>query len=330
MTKHWYFSLSPDLFSRHFITKKLLKNIFGTKKIKILDVGGKGSPLWAMIKNENLPYELTVIDILKPDKYDKNYNYIQADGNKMLFSDKSFEAVISSDVLEHIPDNYKEKFISESIRVAKDLVIISAPFQSDIGDFGEHLANNFYKKLSGKNHKWLSEHFKAKLPKKSFIENFLKSKKLKFEVINSTNMEDWLTTILPNLMSEIVSFDKKNLEEFNKYFNINFYELGDFSPDGYRNFYLIPKNSDLDLKITSVFENKKDFKKILRFREMIFSFFANEIINRNKTIKDLNNLVSVKQEEINSLSKTLNEVYNSKAYKLSQTLRRLKKLPTKK
>lgn len=323
----WYYSLPPDAFSRYFIIESALKKIFGTKPISILDVGGQDNSLWAMIKNDNLPYDLTVLDILPANESSKNYHYIKGDALKMKFSDNSFDTVISTDVLEHIPDNSKEEFIRQCLRVAKDLVIIAAPFHSDDSHYGEQLANNFYKKLSGRDHKWLSEHFKANKPGKEFMENLLKSKKLKFAFIGGNNLENWLLTILPNLLSEKILINKKKLENLNSYFNNNLFELNDFSPRGYRSFYIISKKNNINFDFITIFKNKNDSNKILRFKEMIIKLFAGEIIHRDKTVKDLNNLVASKQKEINNLSKTLQDIYNSKTYKLSLTLRRLKNLP---
>lgn len=323
----WYYFLPPDAFSRYFIIELVLKKIFATKPITILDVGGRDNPLWAMIKQDNLPYDLTVIDILPANQFSKNYDYTRGDALNMDFSDNSFDCVISVDVLEHIPENSKEAFINQCLRVAKDLVIIAAPFQSVETDYSEHIANDLYKKLFGRGHKWLSEHFKANKPQKEFLENLLKSKKLKFVSFGSNNLENWLLTILPNLLSEKISINKISLENFNSYFNTNLFELNDFSPRGYRSFYIIAKRNKINFEFIKIFENKKNANKILKLKEIIVNLFAEEIIRRDKIIKDLNKLVALNQKEINNLSKSLQEIYSSKTYKLSSTLRRLKNLP---
>ena len=105
-TKPWYYFLSPDAFSRYFIVKMILENIFKKKNIRILDVGGHDNPLWAMIKKDNLPYDLTVIDIIPKNKSSKNYHYIKGNAIDMNFDDESFDCVISTDVLEHIPKQW--------------------------------------------------------------------------------------------------------------------------------------------------------------------------------------------------------------------------------
>lgn len=322
----WFYALPPDAFSRHFISNLILSKIFDNKKITILDVGGKDNPLWAMIKEARLPYNLTVIDILPANKFNKDYQYVQGDATNMDFGDNSFDCVISIDVLEHIPDSSKEQFINQCLRVAKNLIIIAAPFYSMEGDFIEHLANDFYKKISGKNHKWLSEHFKANKPKKEFLEKLLSRKKLNYTSFGSNTLENWILTILPNMLSEKVSLDKKNLESFNSYFNTNFLELNDFGDTGYRSFYIIFKDKSLHFDFKKNNATKNNSEKILTFKKMVIDLLLNEIINRGKTIKQLNELVTLKQIEIEGLSKRLQMIYNLMPFKSYQIFRGLKKL----
>lgn len=47
-----------------------------------------------------------------------NYSYLQSDGTHLPFADKSFDHVICSEVLEHIPDY--EDFLKEIERITKD------------------------------------------------------------------------------------------------------------------------------------------------------------------------------------------------------------------
>ncbi|MGB7264634.1 MAG: methyltransferase domain-containing protein [Terracidiphilus sp.] len=52
---------------------------------------------------------------------------VVASATELPFEDGSFDAVVASDVLEHIPGNLRAMVISEALRVARELVIFGFP-----------------------------------------------------------------------------------------------------------------------------------------------------------------------------------------------------------
>jgi len=62
-----------------------------------------------------------------PDALSSNYQVTQADINALPFDDASFDCVICSEVLEHIPEH--EKALSELVRVLKPHgnLVVSVP-----------------------------------------------------------------------------------------------------------------------------------------------------------------------------------------------------------
>ena len=80
---------------------------------KILDVGGEGF----------LPYfiDATVVSVNVKDRE------ILYNGERLPFEDSSFDAVVSLDTLEHLPKGRRVEFCTEMVRVARDVVILSAP-----------------------------------------------------------------------------------------------------------------------------------------------------------------------------------------------------------
>jgi hypothetical protein len=105
-------------FSSYFTQIKLVK-LLGKKNILEIGVGNKTVSNY--LKNNN--FKVTTFDCdlrLKPD-------YV-GDVRKMPFKDKSFDIVLCSQVLEHIPFKYFETSLKEIKRVTKKYAVISIPY----------------------------------------------------------------------------------------------------------------------------------------------------------------------------------------------------------
>jgi len=98
--------------------KQLAKLAYG----KILDVGCAGRP------NPYLKGDVTGLDIVPLKKLPPNYSkFVLGDCHKMPFKDKTFDTIVSGDMIEHIEN--PSAFLKEAKRVLKDdgLLIVSTP-----------------------------------------------------------------------------------------------------------------------------------------------------------------------------------------------------------
>ena len=89
---------------------------------KILDVGFAGRP------NPFLKGDVTGLDLVPIEKKPKNYSEtVVGDCHKMPFKDKTFDTIVSGDMLEHIEN--PSEFFRECYRVLKDdgVLIVSTP-----------------------------------------------------------------------------------------------------------------------------------------------------------------------------------------------------------
>lgn len=309
-----YYKTSPDGFSRYHLIKEVVKTFFKEKRIEILDIGGKQNLLFSMLKHENLPYNLTVIDVLPPDESTKDYEYIQGDACKMTFEDNQFDAVVSADTLEHIPDDKKNDLVKEAIRVSKNLIVIAAPFYTEVVDHSDHMANNFFVSLTGEDHPWLKEHFEMNKPRKKDMEDLLSIYKsdLTYTSYSSNFLENWMNNMLLHLLQ--VQYPELNelIEDINAYYNSNLSELNDFRAPGYRQFYIMTEKY-LDLtKVQPIFRSNYNptkklsyikkmstiIKKSMDLKQKVIQEKDSTIIEKDKYINDISNVIDIVKKEI--------------------------------
>lgn len=239
-----YLSLNPDAFTRFHICKEILAQSFGQKAVKLLDVGGGSQYFRVALEQAKLSYQLTVIDILPPPQEVNGYAYVQGDATKMDFADESFDAVVSMDVLEHVSDAQKATFLQECYRVAKDLVVIAAPFDSPAVTEAETMANDFFRSFHGRDHPWLIEHFEQNKPKVALIEREIARFGCPYLHFESNHLPAWLKMILINFMPHFL-IDPTKVRGLNQLYNNHLLALRDFDSPGYRQFYILYKKPTL-------------------------------------------------------------------------------------
>lgn len=301
------FLLSPDGFTRYYLLSRIINayNKTPTKTVTLLDVGGKGTLLPKFL-DEKKSYRITVLDILPEDKKQSlPYTYRQASATKQPFRENTFDVVVSTDVLEHIVDKQKKKFLSECIRVAKDIVVIAAPLQHPIVDTAEHIANDFYRQHNGEDHLWLKEHFVFGKPKAEVIETYLSEQNLSFVKFESNNIHNWLATTLPSFLIPKYPQLLPKLQELNSFFNTHLFALNDFQSPGYRTFYIIFKNKKRVLAKKDIIRAVIDHQKMLRLQKLSTDLLGAATEQTDKAKKQL----EVAHYE-------LHQVYSSKKYKL--------------
>ncbi len=301
--------LSPDGSSRFYIMVALL-NIINNKDetIKLLDVGGSSPYMANALSSLNSPFEISVIDILPKPEHFKG-KYIQGDALNMPFADNSFDTVISTDVLEHIPYQKKIDFVHECLRVAKEYVIIAAPFDSDAVDTAEHATNDLNVKLFNVGQSWLEEHFEYKKPNLDSVLQSINEKGYEAEVIGSNNLYNWVLSTHLNLVEAKLGLDNKKHININKFINKFLLSSYDMSPPFYRHFIVVSKkNLSIDKK-----------KKIAALR--------NPSVDHNESIAYIHSLLTLvadKMKESDIKTKQLEETLNSVVYNLSKQIDSLK------
>ncbi len=158
------FPWTYDQFQRYRVLEALLESLYPRKEVTVLDVGGvsparDGRSLWLPLKRL-VPGSGFILD-LQPAR---ERGFIQGDGARLPFKDKSFDVVASLDTLEHVPPEARPEFLRELGRVARGSLLLSAPFRDPEIERVERLLFRQIKDRHGVEHEQLKEHGRRGLP----------------------------------------------------------------------------------------------------------------------------------------------------------------------
>jgi hypothetical protein len=96
-----------------------------------------------------------------------------ADGCQLPFPDDSFDAAISLDTVEHLPEPMRAPFLQELKRVSKRAVVVTCPLQSNDGEFqGREFDYQLHQEISargGVQPVWLEEHIEQGHPTREVL-----------------------------------------------------------------------------------------------------------------------------------------------------------------
>ena len=193
-------SLAKDLFVRGLLSTKYVRNL---KKACGADTNGllKFSPItYQRLKaiktliNQRIPNpHLRILDIGGGEGqlclFMPNAQYVLAEpaingimGQSPSFTKKSFDIVVASHVLEHIPNVEKENFLEALCFLAKDRVILLVP----VGDDGYAAeADALIHRITQAS--WAMEHLKCEMPTLEMLREFANRRGLKCDVTPNGN-----------------------------------------------------------------------------------------------------------------------------------------------
>jgi hypothetical protein len=274
-----------DQYSRYETFRRIIednRDKVENKKIRVLDVGGRGNLMIKFMPADSVFY-------LDPFIESDDENFIVGDGCDLPLEDNSFDWLVSADVYEHIPQDKRLDFLKEQVRVAKYGVILSAPFKNDAVNEVEHKVNDLFKIASeGVDHPWLIEHFENGLPTEDFVESFIKDHNLEFQKIFNNNLEIWFE--LMNIVNHVgeMTYDSSmnNGAEINEFYANTIYLNDTLSKDhnSYRKIYYIKKDSSIsNLQLKDKFENET----IVKVKSIAHDFTTRLALNYKKDLHQL-------------------------------------------
>lgn len=244
-----------DQFSRQKIVSYLIDESFRKKSkqktFKIIDVGGHNG------KTAEFQPDDTVFIL---DLFDENYeNYTKGDATNTDFAGDSFDIVCSFDVLEHIPHDRRQLFVDEALRISKIGAFFTVPIDVDKRvSSAEEALNDFYKNLTGTDHKWLKEHIDFKIPNDKEISQLISNSGASQASVSSNQIGDWQLMQMLLFTSSAILDIVGEVSDINTWYNHNTLRLDSSIDIGYRKIIFISKDkknvdsvNDSVIKLTS-------------------------------------------------------------------------------
>jgi hypothetical protein len=99
----------------------------------------------------------------------KNMRAVCCSGDVLPFKDGSFDAVVASDVMEHVAPPVRTRVVSEAIRVARNLAIFGFPCGRKAFNLDEQLFRD-YRRQNAVPPRWLEEHMVHAFPDENLIQ----------------------------------------------------------------------------------------------------------------------------------------------------------------
>jgi hypothetical protein len=115
-------------------------------------------------------------------------DHLASEGTALPFPDSAFEAVVSLDVLEHIPPENRERFLAELERVARNWVVVAAPFHSAEAERAEQLLSSGVMR----GHGFLEEHRELGLPDAEAVRLHCEARGYRCWQVPNGNVDNWV------------------------------------------------------------------------------------------------------------------------------------------
>lgn len=129
-----------DIWKRYSAAlQQLVRLPASPERTSVLEVGAGGHGIVPLLKYSGWikKFQVTLSDIseraLSSANIDAGVNRVVGDGRELPFRRGTFDVVISIDTLEHMPEEKRAMCFGEFRRVAKRLIIVHLPIQTDDG-----------------------------------------------------------------------------------------------------------------------------------------------------------------------------------------------------
>jgi GT2 family glycosyltransferase/ubiquinone/menaquinone biosynthesis C-methylase UbiE len=238
-------ALPFDLYERYSVSRRLISLLWpGETGLRILDVGGHSSPLKQLAEE----HRVFLLDVAPPGslthvplRYD---GYIQGSGAILPFADRAFDLVTAHDTLEHIPEEFREGFIREVLRVSKGVLILNQPVYHPETEKAESTLLDYLSAIRPEENRFLKEHAEYGLPRTERVEAILRDAGVDFASFANGNLALWVTTNLFKNYALAFPNGGEAAESIDRTFNTLLAER-DLAGHCYRRAYVVAADTNL-------------------------------------------------------------------------------------
>jgi SAM-dependent methyltransferase len=178
-----------DRYSRYGAIVRALRATLGPGRHRVLDVGD-GAGYLAVFDPD---LDSVSVDLSPTADPLPGTIRLGADGTHLPFAGGTFDAVVSSDALEHVPPGLRDGFVGELVRTSRQLVLLAAPFDTPGVAGAEELVRRF---ATGGPQVQLDEHRDNGLPDVDTTRDRFADLGLHVAVTGTGNLHDWLAMML--------------------------------------------------------------------------------------------------------------------------------------
>ncbi len=183
---------SFDRYGRYGAIVRAVRASLGPDRLRVLDVGDSAGHLHAFDGG----LDVIGVDVELSDERLPGAVVARSDGTRLPFADGTFDAVVSSDVLEHIRPDRRPAFLAELQRVSRDLVVVAAPFDTPGVAGVEELVRRYALLAVGAEQPQLDEHQAHGLPDLDATQRAFVGDQWAVTTVGDGHLWDWLLVML--------------------------------------------------------------------------------------------------------------------------------------
>jgi GT2 family glycosyltransferase/glycosyltransferase involved in cell wall biosynthesis/tetratricopeptide (TPR) repeat protein len=221
--------INIDQYQRYHFIERILNAYAHERRLKVLEVGGALSSALHYLSSN---HKIWITDsVAAPDIH------LRSSGLNLPFPPKSFDAVVCTDVLEHVPPNQRQRLIEELQRVTGGILILGFPHLSVESKVAEEILSQWIHKKTGADYSFLEEHRSYGLPDAVEVRTILNKNPGKILEACNTNVHTWLPLMMSYFAIEKHEEFEESIKVLNELFNEKYESISHAAPS-YRTFFV--------------------------------------------------------------------------------------------
>lgn len=201
-----------DHYQRYAAAAQLVRAL-GDRAQSVVEVGANRQRLLGAF----LPSHRLLYTDIEPQE--DATDFVVADARALPFADGSCDAVVSLDVLEHVPPAARSTAVAEMARVAARLVVICCPVERPWVREAEAAADGVWRRYFGQSYPWLAEHQEHGLVDPLEVEQSLVQAGLQVRRFGQGDASLWAALMGAHFAKEVLPELKPLVAAADRYYN---------------------------------------------------------------------------------------------------------------